>query len=890
LIRGTLCAILIILSLLPAIPLASQITNHTSGHRTNSAPIVPGHDPAGSLIAFNVSRAQFDLYTRLNATSTLGTPVSWFGGNFTNSQNGTPILGTTFNVTIPSGAPPTNDNVTFNKVLNVPKGNFSATTYLRFTWLGTSGNHTKASYYVYNDTTRAPIFSDTKTDLNFTGGGTTFTSGSPPVGCGLKDNCFDVTRYTGFNLTLVFAFNTTATGKGLSVRVSNVAIASADGSPINSYSHTMRLDPTDPTRMTVNHNANLTTTYFANVTYPRPIGSGHLNHTWSQMILSYYYPNSYTNIKIVQNGTTIFPTTPPASPIFEGNCPTFFFCRDSHLVSLNMTAGIKRAGINIIANSVNLSADVKTTLGGAPTTYWGPGDLLQVRVNLRQGVNVTGLNIVSGNRTGFVRVTQTFTNVKEGISLENFTKPIPQDTSLLGLWAVNSTFINGYDYGFNSTTFTLEQLGVSGFTYSGSNQRLNAGGTLTYASNLAPAPNVNGYVFAIDSGSGAAPITNSTLTHGTGMYVSNVTLVNGVFTSGTQLIMTFTLVNPTGIGLAANLTIDHEWVTNTPHGSTATIAIPSGAGTFTLQPDYVYMLNATFTPSGIRIIVTGISIGSGGNSISATLPPGNPPVTSLRQHPGLFKITVTSKPASSTVTSPCVPPCSNSLESPAYAYVLVSPPLPGRLLASGSFTSIAAGSFTTTISGKILGATKLVFLSLGRDPNGLGITMQGASTQESTLLQSSLDPIPTVTQNQPLTITLHLTSNSTIIDMNIAISLNVEGQGVVQTRSGILITHGTTQDVSFNFNAPPNVGVYTLTFFSADYSAPLITGTLQVSVLQGTLQVLIPAIIGVVAAIAILLFFLFRRKPQGMPEPSPKDKPTGSKPTKPNPGSQARNP
>jgi len=830
-------------------------------------------------MAFNASRAQFDLYTQLNATSTPGTPVSWFGGNFTNPQNGTPILGTTFDVMIPSGAPPTNDNVTFNKDLIVPKGNFSLATYLRFTWLGTSGSHTKASYYVYNDTSKAPIFSDTKSNMSFTGGGTTFTFGSPPVGCGLKDNCFDVTRYMGFNLTLVFAFNTTATGKGLSVRVSNVAIASADGSPINSYSHTMGLDLTDPTRMTVNHNANLTTTYFANVTYPRPNGSGYLNHTWSEMILSYYYPNSYTSVKIVQNGTTIFPTAPPASPIFEGNCPTFFFCRDSHLVSLSMSAGIKRAGINISANSVNLSADVKTTLGGVPTAYWGAGDLLQVKINLRQGVNVTGLNYVSANKTDVVRLTQTFTNIKKGISLENFTSPLPQDTSLLGVWTVNSTFINGYDYGFNSTSFTLEQLGITGFSYSGSNQHLTAGGTLTYASITSPAANVDGYVFAIDSGSGAAPLSTPTVTSGTGIYVSNITLLNGVFTSGGQLIMMFTLVNPArSVAMNATLTIDHEWVRGVSHDSNATVAVPSGADTFTLQPAYIYRLNATFTPGGIQIIVTGT-----GNSVSAMLPPGNPPVTSLRQHAGLFRITVKSEPVSAS--SPCVPVCTNSLESPAYAYVLVNPPLPGRLLASGNFTSIPTGAFSTIISsGRILGASKLTFLSLGRDSNGLAITVQGKSTQESTILQSRIDNIPTATQNQPLTLVLHLTSNSTIIDMSITISLNVEGSGVVQSQSGILIPHGTSKDVSFNFNAPAKVGVYSLTFFSPEYGAPLITGSLQVSVLQSSLQVIIPAIIGLAAAIVILLFFLFRKKPETTPEPSAKDKSAGGKPTKPNPG------
>ena len=265
------------------------------------------------------------------------------------------------------------------------------------------------------------------------------------------------------------------------------------------------------------------------------------------------------------------------------------------------------------------------------------------------------------------------------------------------------------------------------------------------------------------------------------------------------------------------------------------------------------------------------------------LPPGNPPVTSLRQHAGLFNISVKSSPVSAS--SPCVPACKNSMESPAYAYVLVNPPVPGRLLASGNFTSISTGAFSTIInSGKILGASRLTFLSLGRDPNGLAITVQDKPTQESTILQSKIDNIPTATQNQPVTLILHLTSNSTIIDMSITISLNVEGSGVVQSQSGILISHGTSKDVSFNFNAPAKVGVYSLTFFSPEYGAPLITGTLQVSVLQSSLQVIIPAIIGLAATIVILLFFLFRKKPQTTPEPSAKDKSAGGKPIKPNPG------
>src|SRR5881296_1808989 len=860
---------LIILSLMPVVPQSLSSQPQLPAHPMQALPPVVGQDPNGTLVAFNATRAQFDLYTQQTPGRTdsgAGGTLTWFGGNFTG------VSGTGFNVTLPNGT--ASENVTW-PIVNIPHGNFSSTTYLKFDWRGNLGNGTKASYLVYNGTRLATIFNITRINQTpITGGPPSVTTGTPPVSCSATDECLDVSSFIGFNLTLTFLFSSNSTGKGLSVRVSDIQVASADLSPNSSFSHSMRFDPTNSTRVV--HTADLTLQYNATVTYRKPnTATGHLNHTWAQTVVSYYYPDSYQQIGIKQNGTSLS----LAFPLAQGKCSASF-CTNSQFIALNMTSpnAALRANINIAANTVNIEAGVQTTLGGVPTGYWGPGDHLQVKVNLRQGVNVTGANIVSANKTNVVRLTQTFTATKRGISLENFTNPLPQDTTLLGLWTLNSTFINGYDYGFNSTTFTLEQLGVTGFTYSGSNQRLTTGGTLIYASNTSPAPNVNGYVFAVDSGFGAAPLSTMTVTSGTGIYISNITLLNGVFTSGDQLIMMFTLVNPLRtLAMNATLTIDHEWVSGVSHDSNATIAVPSGADTFTIQPAYIYRLNATFTPGGIRIIVTGT-----GNSVSAMLPPGNPPVTSLRQHAGLFRITVNSEPVSGT--SPCVPACTNNLESPAYAYVLVSPPVPGRLLASGNFTSTSTGAFSTIISsGKILGASRLTFLSLGRDSNGLAITVQGKSTQESTILMSRIDNIPTATQNQRLTLILHLTSNSTIIDMSITISLNVEGSGVVQSQSGILIPHGTSKDVPFNFNAPAKVGVYSLTFFSPEYGAPLITGTLQVSVLQSSLQVIIPAIIGLAATIVILLFFLFRKKPETTPEPSAKDKSAGGKPTKPNP-------
>jgi hypothetical protein len=524
--------------------------------------------------------------------------------------------------------------------------------------------------------------------------------------------------------------------------------------------------------------------------------------------------------------------------------------------------------------------------------FWVPGDTLQVRINDTQGVNVAGSNIVAvRDPSSFVPLNQTFSPPSKGLFLFNFSSVIPQ-APLGGNWNVTSVFANNYDYGFVFHTFRVEQVQVNqgSFVYSGDNKRLSVNGALSYGSNSTTKPaNVVGNIFAVDSGAGPAPVSTATITGGTskGVYISNITLVNGVFTSGESLIMTFTLVNPPSSGpVDVNATVDHEWISGQTHGASVTIPLTLGDQPFTLSASnsYVYRLNATFTAGGIRLVVTSLARG---NSVTVNIPPGIPPVTGVRQHSGLFKITVTSKTRSTP--SPCGSlTCTNSLESPTYAYVLVNPPVPGRLLASASFTTLSDGTFTASItSGGELGARKLVFLALGQDPNGVTIKAQDKSTPESTLLQTSIDNIPTATEGQSVTVTLHLTSNSTIVNMNITVSLDIDGKGVVQSQSGIYIPHGTKKDVAFGFNAPSGLGVHSLTFFSPEYGSPLIAGTLQVSVLQSSLQVIIPAIIGLAAAIVILLFFLFRKKPQTVPEPSAKDKPASGKVAKPTPGSSS---
>src|SRR5467141_3015514 len=102
---------LIILSLMPVIPQALQ-SNQLPAHQRQASPPVIGPDPKGTLVAFNSTRAQFDIYTGQspgvitspnNGTGTSpGVPppgtLTWFGGNFTN------IPETGFNYAIPSAA------------------------------------------------------------------------------------------------------------------------------------------------------------------------------------------------------------------------------------------------------------------------------------------------------------------------------------------------------------------------------------------------------------------------------------------------------------------------------------------------------------------------------------------------------------------------------------------------------------------------------------------------------------------------------------------------------------------------------------------------------------------------------------------------------------------
>jgi hypothetical protein len=821
--------------------------------------------------------------------------LNWTSSAVNNTRTGLHVPGTAFNYSI---AASTTMNQSVNWTITVPKG-VGPTTFLKFDWNGTVGKGTSAGYQLYNITRTQPtlvlslVLNVTRIGppypFNFPGGPPLNATGGVPVSCALTDECYDLTRFAGDNMTLAFLLNSNSTGTGLKIRVSNIEIATVAAIPSLATFHSMSLNSSNM----VTHNANLTLTYNATVTYKSASGLSKV-HEWNQTVTTYYFPASYNPTGISLNGTTALWANPPplgGFPIAQGSCSAAF-CKNVRFIALNVTILAQKLS-NAVVQSTSAAAEaaVQTTLGGVPTNFWVPGDTLQVRINDIQGVNVTGSNIVAvKDPNSLVLLNQTFSPPSRGLFLFNFSSVLPQ-SPLGGNWNVTSMFTNSYDYGVVFHVFRVEQVQVNqgSFSYSGDNNRLTVNGALSYGSNSTTKPaNVAGNIFAVDSRSGPAPVRTPTITSGTskGVYISNVTLVDGVFTFGESLIMTFTLVNPPSSGpVDVNATVDHEWTTGQTHGASVNIPLTLGDQPFTLSASnsYVYRLNATLTIGGIRLVVTSLARG---NSVTVNIPAGIPPVTSVRQHSGLFKITVTSKTRSTP--SPCGSiTCTNSLESPTYAYVLVNPPMPGRLLASAPFTTISDGTFTASItSGGELGARNLVFLALGQDSNGVVIKVQDRPTPESTLLQASIDNIPTATAGQAVTVTLHLTANSTVVNMNITVSLDIDGKGVVQSQSGIYIPHGAKKDVAFSFNAP-SVGVHSLTFFSPEYGAPLVMATLQVSVLQSNLQVIIPAIIGLAAAIVMLLFFLFRKKPQAVSEPSAKDKPSAGKTTKPSPGSSS---
>jgi hypothetical protein len=343
--------------------------------------------------------------------------------------------------------------------------------------------------------------------------------------------------------------------------------------------------------------------------------------------------------------------------------------------------------------------------------------------------------------------------------------------------------------------------------------------------------------------------------------------------------MTFTLVNPTGSAFNATVIIQHEWPGSLTHGVNATIHL--GAGIlgglpFTSGPQ-AYQAGITLTPSGVHLVLTSLTTG---NSESVPVTLGTDPVVSTRQHAGLFKITVVTLTGTSVIST-------NSLESPPYAYVFGLASATNRYLAySSQFSTDSNGKFSLTLrSDSILAANKLVMFALARDSRGIVLTSspQNSGLSDSTTLQSTMDSIGPVAESSSVTAILHLRSNSTKFTEILTVDLYLQGSGKVAEQTGISIAPGTSQDVPLSFKAPTTPGQYALSISSPQYGGgPLAGQTLQVTILQSNLQILIPAAIGIVAAIIILSVYLVKRQPETI-ETQEKTKPAGSKSK--NPGS-----
>jgi len=659
---------------------------------------------------------------------------------------------------------------------------------------------------------------------------------------------------------------------------------------VNSLSHTMTLDPTGNK---VSHLANLNLNYNRTVSY-HPLNKPQIvNHNWTTVIISYYYPTPYSIDKI--NATT---------PSYTGSGAPFAFDRgvcikgpgidcssiySTSFVSLNMTSNRLKGIVSVNATSGGALATVRTVIPASPsgqvspTSFWQLGETLGVQMVTGTLVAAGNLNLTFRDPNGALSTIppRTFTLASPG-GVFNFTIPA---SAPLGNWTVASTFVSAFDLGARNTSFRVDQIQVTSFSSSGGNAGLNVQGSLTYKSNSSAAIGSTGTVFAIDAGTPTnIPFTNKTATPaGGGLYVSNVTLLNGVFTQGQPLIMLFTIVNPTSAALAfnASVTIEHDWPGSQPHGVNVTLPLGTGDGfgdlPFIAGPQS-YQVALTLTGHGMQIVLTSLATQTSKNFMMSV---GTDPVVPSRQHTGLFKVSVSSKAGASTFPT-------NSLNSPPYAYVPGLPFVPSRFLAySTPFSTDTSGSFSLTIkTDAILAAKKLVVFALAKDSTGIVLVNDAQKPSffsDSTILLSNMDAIAPVAENQMVTATLHLNNNSTKLTQTITVNLYLQGSGIVASRTSVTLGPGASQTIILSFNAPSTPGQYALTFSSPQYGGPLATQTLQVTILQSNLQILIPAAIGVVAAVIILAFFLVRKQPEAG-EPQEKTKPAGSKPKTPGSG------
>lgn len=868
-------------------------SSHAVSPASSTSPRIGSQaDPNGGLTAFNYSYSQANLYTNSSSpppkivypANRTGAPFVW-QSTVNHTKDNSTILGSGFQFNLTNANRPT-DKQTVSWNLTIPQFNCNSCSgvSVNFNFFGKITAGTNASYVLSNGT-------NTISTQAFKIPGP-FPPPSSSTVC-LEIFCVPVTSFVGWNLTLSFKFAWNGTNvAGMGASVGEIVVASV-GNFLTSSSHSMMQDSANSTNII--HTTTLSSISYNN-TLKTTLHPGVTNRTllwWHIEILSIYYPVGYNITQVNFNSTKIFHASPlvpfETEHCFNGSSP----CSQS-LLAFNVT-DVSRASVNsnmtIVSNTRNSIRQITPVESGVPSSLFTPGDQIGVKtVNKPAVVNAstsqqTGNYSVtfvtpSGSRQALTGLSNPATTVTGGVF--NFTLPsgyCGSTANLCGAWVVFVVFTSGFDLGNMSSRFRIDQIQVSSFSSSGSNAGLIVSGAFAYANGSAAA--TDGVIFAVDQNTAAnVPVTVQGNSSATLLYVANVSLVNGVFTQGQSLIMTFTLVNPSSPSQTANanVTVEHEWPGSQTHGVNVTfpVGLKDGLGDlpFNITLSQSYQTAFTLTANGTMVKLTSLS---NGNSRTTWLSRGSSPVTSTRAHAGLFKVTAVSKAGAS-----------RPVESPPYAYVygMNLPPVTKYLAYSSTFTTDAvSGSLALSMkSDAILGAAKLTIFALGRDSSGITITNnQNSEFSDFTLIQSTLAVIGPVAQGQSVTTTLHLKSNATKITEIITVDLNLQGSGKVAEQTGISIAPGASQDVTLTFKAPSSTGQYSISISSPQYSGPLASQTLQVTILQNNLQILIPAAIGIVAAIIILGIYMVKRQPEAT-EVEEKTKPAGSKPKTPRPG------
>ncbi len=884
--RASICLFLVVASALFAVPFTPQSNPLVSSSLPSFNPY--RFDPNGTQYAFNSTVADLDIYTHLNATvggnCSFGTncDIAWFSAlNSTVTGQAIPETGVHFNLTA-AGI-----RETVNYTLTVPQGS-GTSILLRFQWNGTVGAGTGARYLVSNST--SPTNSDPskiKTSVfrpstanqtgTFFGSNSPGLNGGPPLPCGRSDECFDITNLVGYNITLSFLFNSTATATGhLRVSASNVEVVSMSTSSAAS-SHSMSVD-TNPAQ--IDHDARLVISYNSTVSYPKPHTTQILVHKWGTTLLSFYSPTSYASEIYTLGTTQINSGTFLSNHLFaQGTCTAqgLVRCTSVRLFSVNVTDLAPSISQNVLvtAQSANALTSITTGIGSVDTNYWTPGENMTVRARNTPGVNVTGTQVgilepVPSSGPAPLNVTL---SVTAPIGSANYTIAIPATFTPLGPWTLTITFSNGFDFGIKTHDITIDELQVnSGSTTMGgvgSASSIGVSGRISYLSNPAFQPvNCNVGVFAIGQGTG--PLTNTGQNNG-GLYISSIASVVGVGSPRQPIIMYITLRNNGTLNFDANLTIDHEWSPGATHGVNVTIPLKQASingidngNDFQFTP-LTYSLQALVTANGIQLTLQSLAT-KAMVVVSMTRGTTESAVPSMRDHFGQFKITLKAKDKTNHVLESPLP----SLESPPYAYLLYSPLLPSQLLAYTTTTTTSSnGDFSASIdSSHLVGVKRVRVIVLARDVNGIVI---GDANRDPTVFFDSTSLTPTVdvpgsvAVQESVAATLHLKSNSTKLVTRVTVNLNITGPASVplQTKT-ITIQPGATNDLIFSFTAPSKTGFYTMTFSTPQYGpagAPLLSKTLVVSVVSTTLQIILLPAIGIAVAAIIVIVYTRRKQP-----------------------------